>query len=218
MFLDNKYRSWYYSLCSKSATSKHTHRHHIIPKSLGGTDDPSNLVDLTFRQHFVAHRLLLKITTGVAKSKMAFAMMRFGKNSRSYERASKQISEALSGVGNPMFGRKLSPEHKRAITGEKHGMYGKGCYDVWVKKYGIEIANKLREEMSQKRSKSLTGSNNGMFGKKHSAERNAAHSASLTGRKYMWKDGKQKRIRPENIEAMLAEGWSLTKSYQKSHS
>lgn len=36
-------------------------KHHIIPKSLGGSDDPANLVKLTLREHFVAHRLLVKI-------------------------------------------------------------------------------------------------------------------------------------------------------------
>jgi hypothetical protein len=35
-----------------------THRHHILPKHAGGSDDPSNLVDLTVEQHAEAHRLL----------------------------------------------------------------------------------------------------------------------------------------------------------------
>lgn len=33
-------------------------RHHIIPKSCGGTNDESNLIDLYAREHFEAHRLL----------------------------------------------------------------------------------------------------------------------------------------------------------------
>ena len=35
--------------------------HHIIPKSEGGTDDQDNLVNLTAREHYVAHRLLAYI-------------------------------------------------------------------------------------------------------------------------------------------------------------
>ena len=35
-----------------------THKHHIIPKHAGGTDDPSNLVELTIEEHAEAHRLL----------------------------------------------------------------------------------------------------------------------------------------------------------------
>lgn len=36
-------------------------KHHIVPKSLGGSDSESNLVNLTFRQHYLAHELLVKI-------------------------------------------------------------------------------------------------------------------------------------------------------------
>lgn len=34
------------------------HIHHIIPQYLGGTNDPSNLVELTVEEHAEAHRLL----------------------------------------------------------------------------------------------------------------------------------------------------------------
>jgi hypothetical protein len=34
------------------------HKHHIIPRHMGGTDDPSNLIALTVEQHAEAHRLL----------------------------------------------------------------------------------------------------------------------------------------------------------------
>ena len=34
------------------------HNHHIIPKHMGGTDDPSNLVRLTAEEHAEAHRKL----------------------------------------------------------------------------------------------------------------------------------------------------------------
>ena len=39
----------------------HYDKHHILPKSMGGTDDSSNLVSLTDREHFIAHTLLWKI-------------------------------------------------------------------------------------------------------------------------------------------------------------
>ena len=34
------------------------HKHHIIPKHMGGTDDPSNLIELTVEEHAEAHRVL----------------------------------------------------------------------------------------------------------------------------------------------------------------
>jgi hypothetical protein len=36
-------------------------RHHIVPKCMGGTDDPTNIAVLTAEEHFVAHQLLVKI-------------------------------------------------------------------------------------------------------------------------------------------------------------
>ena len=34
------------------------HEHHIIPKHMGGNDDPSNLVYLTIEEHAKAHKIL----------------------------------------------------------------------------------------------------------------------------------------------------------------
>lgn len=34
------------------------HKHHIIPKHMGGTDDPSNLVEVTLEQHALLHKQL----------------------------------------------------------------------------------------------------------------------------------------------------------------
>lgn len=39
-------------------TSKH--KHHVVPKHAGGTDDPSNIVELTPEEHAEAHRKLFE--------------------------------------------------------------------------------------------------------------------------------------------------------------
>jgi hypothetical protein len=36
------------------------HRHHIVPKALGGSNKKENIILLTPKEHFVAHRLLAK--------------------------------------------------------------------------------------------------------------------------------------------------------------
>ncbi len=66
--------------------------HHIIPRSMGGSDSPCNLVSFTPRQHFIAHRLLAKFTQGVDKYKMLSAVVlmsgkgAINKSSRTYTR------------------------------------------------------------------------------------------------------------------------------------
>ena len=47
-------------------------KHHIIPKSLGGVDAEENLVELTFKEHFICHRLLTKIYPKENKMHYAF--------------------------------------------------------------------------------------------------------------------------------------------------
>lgn len=53
-------------------------KHHILPKSLGGSDDSSNLVALTSREHFIAHMFLAKIHGGLMWQ--ALIIMSGGKN------------------------------------------------------------------------------------------------------------------------------------------
>ena len=78
--------------------------HHIIPRCLGGSDDKSNLVVLTAREHFLAHYLLTKIYSDNSKIVDAFRMMGVINkneqkryiNSRLYESKRKLFSEARS--------------------------------------------------------------------------------------------------------------------------
>lgn len=47
------------------------HKHHIIPRHMGGSDDPSNLIELTVEQHADAHRILYE-TYGKIEDKIAW--------------------------------------------------------------------------------------------------------------------------------------------------
>lgn len=216
------YQTHYNLLVAKAKIRPHESGndwHHIMPKSLGGTNDYENLISLTPREHYFAHLLLIKITKGKDKSKMVFAMFRFSPkgspkfgNGRKYELARKLMSEALKGENNPFFGRHLSEEHRKKISGENHGMWGTHCYQIWEEKFGKDECERLKLIAREKRSKSLSGEGNPMYGKKHSAERNKSHAECLTGRKAMYKDGKQKRVKPESFEEFLSLGWSFSKT------
>ena len=79
IFQDNKYTKTYLALVEKrrasplSKADDYAESHHVIPKSLGGSNRKDNLVLFTPREHFVAHLLLTKMTVGDAKRKMNFA-------------------------------------------------------------------------------------------------------------------------------------------------
>lgn len=45
--------------------------HHIIPKCMGGSDNIENLVQLTLREHFICHKLLVKIYPNMQSLKYA---------------------------------------------------------------------------------------------------------------------------------------------------
>ena len=68
-FLDNKYTKWYSNIIENSTALSGEH-HHIIPKSLGGSNDRSNIKLVSYREHFICHLLLTKMVEGQYKYKM----------------------------------------------------------------------------------------------------------------------------------------------------
>lgn len=91
---------------------------------------------------------------------------------------------SLIGKNNPFYGKRHNEDTKeklrnmdRSFTqtkefkdkcakkGNENGMYGKSVYDVWLKKYGEQEANKRMLSLKDKLSKALSGQNNPMYGK-----------------------------------------------------
>lgn len=61
MFKHNKYTKWYFNIIEKASNDSDFEKHHITPKSLGGTDLDSNIVKLSYREHYICHLLLTKM-------------------------------------------------------------------------------------------------------------------------------------------------------------
>ena len=135
----NKYEKWYSAITNRAkyrTLDGYKERHHIIPHSLGGSDDSDNLVDLTAREHFLCHWLLTKMYTGEARGKMinALYMMRAESphqkryeskiTSRIYENLRTEYSQYISKLNK---GRIQPPEEKAkqiaAITGRKRNPF-----------------------------------------------------------------------------------------------
>lgn len=140
MFKENKYTKWYLDIINNRLDnplpkSLYQEKHHIIPKGLGGNNKKENIVSLTAREHYICHRLLVKMTTGKDKMKMAYALrmmithqnkhqlMRHKINSSEYERIKKEIHQAIKpylyGTQNPFYGRKHTEETKAKMRAKR---------------------------------------------------------------------------------------------------
>ena len=87
--------------------SSYKESHHIIPKCMGGSNDPDNLVDLTPEEHYLAHQLLVKLNPGHVGLSFAATTMA-------------QSSKYLKRNGNKLYGW-LRREHAKNITATQTG-------------------------------------------------------------------------------------------------
>ena len=104
------------------------HKHHIIPRHAGGTDDPSNLVELTVEEHANAHRRLYE-EEGRWQDELAWKTLSglIGKDEMMEEMYKwrrghdKPHTGDLRRFGMANKGKKLTEEHKAKIvrTGQK---------------------------------------------------------------------------------------------------
>ena len=128
-FLNNKYRQWYYNIIQhrlSNPASGYTERHHILPKSLGGSNNQSNLVALTAREHYVCHLLLIRMTEGNARTSMLRAFNAFkmsgSKNPRNLTARQYQTVRLLTeGLPSWNAGKKHSPETRAKISAARKG-------------------------------------------------------------------------------------------------
>ena len=108
--------------------STYTHKHHIVPRHMGGTDDESNLVELTIEEHARAHWELWCMH-GRWEDEVAYRSLEGQMNgydiqqevrrNAQYERwtseARAEQRERYSGKSNPMYGKKQSEKQKEAV-------------------------------------------------------------------------------------------------------
>ena len=124
------------------------HIHHIKPKHMGGSDDPSNLIERTVAQHAEDHRLLFVkyghwqdevawkglagLITHEEAARLASQNANLGK--KHTEKTKKKQSEKKKGKGNHMFGKSGTMLGK---TGEKSHMTGKKLSEETKKKMSL---------------------------------------------------------------------------------
>lgn len=204
----NKYTKWYNQIIDRAkgrVLEPPFERHHIKPRSLGGTNDKENIAFITPREHFVCHWLLIKMTTGEEYYKMlnALRMMRaenLGQKryktkitSRVYESIKLEYarlqSKKVRGANNPMYGDKFfrsdegKERQRNAILGENNGAKQEEARQkITDSKLGKKRAP-FSEEWRERMAKKKQGENNPRHGVKITEETRLKMRDKALGRK-----------------------------------
>lgn len=161
--------------------------HHIIPKCMGGDNNKSNKVKLTYREHFISHWLLHREYPTNKSLAAAFHIMAFGTSWRAarktkgdYFPSSRQLEEARLARVMQRRGTRHSEETRKKISEGNKGKpsINKGTIlsDETKEKMRIAKLGKVRSEedklkISEGKKKQVpTGPNNHRYGTKHSEE------------------------------------------------
>lgn len=144
MFIENKYTKWYYDIIynTKSGNNNYCELHHIIPRSLGGSNKPANIIKLTAREHFVCHWLLSKMLEGQNKEKMIYALRLMCKRKLHNEKVTSRVYENTKqlhavAMSKRHKGKKLTDEQLSQLETARKG---------WVRtpEYRAKLSEKLR--------------------------------------------------------------------------
>lgn len=164
--------------------ASYNEKHHIIPKSCGGSNDRTNIAHLLPREHLVAHALLVRMTVGEARRSMVFAlscMFRRGKKNGGRTTNTRLEAKSRQLVSEERKGRTFSEEHKAKLRAARAGrpLSAEHLAKLVAAASKARSEKGLSEETKQKLSRALTGRQ----GRKHTDETRAKMSVSARNRK-----------------------------------
>jgi hypothetical protein len=151
--------------------------HHIVPKCLGGNNDKTNLVLLTAREHYVAHKLLCEVHPD--ETKLHYALWRMMnvqnlKHDRTYNISSKEYSRCKQ------IQSKLVQQLGKQNTGKINVISEETRNKMKIAKLGKPRSNETKEKIS-----------NTLTGFKQKPESIELRRSKLKGSPGYWK-GKQR--------------------------
>jgi hypothetical protein len=140
MFKTNKYSQWYSDITVNAKDRNiagYTERHHIVPRCMGGSDDESNLVNLTAREHFICHLLLTKMVSDEYLEKIVYAAWQqsrpankrnpgrgqFKIGSRTYALLREAMAKAKTGTKRPPFSQEWKDNMKAGAKSRRKVEY-----------------------------------------------------------------------------------------------
>jgi len=145
------YEKIYQQLIDRAITrtlNGYKERHHIVPKCMGGDNSKLNLVDLTAREHFIAHKLLCEIYPNTDKLQYALWMMtnkpQSGNQQRLYTITNREYDRIKLLISKTRKSFTHSEETKKKISQSGKGKipWNKGLSQSDDTRQKISIANK----------------------------------------------------------------------------
>ena len=109
------------------------HTHHIIPRHMGGTDDPENLIRLTVEEHADAHKKLYE-QHGKEEDRIAWLGLAAIFSKEEIVQATQKLGRRAGGLANK--DKPKSDKHKRNISASIRTMYE-----------NTDLASKVSESM-----------------------------------------------------------------------
>ena len=238
--IENKYTKLYYKITSNAKqriTEGYTELHHIIPQSMGGSNDKENLVDLTAREHFICHWLLIKMTEGEDRSKMLYALNGMKAENRYQQRYHTKITarvyekyriEHAENHSKRMKGRKAwnkgvpqTEEHKE--KNRQAALQRAPKSEKTITKWKESRAGYAHsEETKQKQSLASKGKLKGPQSEEHKLaislagkgiKKKQGHSTNVAnavlGNISINKDNTEKKVKKDVLQSYLDDGWQL---------
>ena len=168
------------------------HKHHIVPRHMGGSDDPSNLIQLTIEEHAQAHKLLFE-KYGHWQDEVAWRAL-------SGQVPNAEINHMLgvirnTGKNNHMFGKKKELHHN---YGKKHTEKTREKIKKARAKQKINHSKETREKISRSnKGRLLTAtqrqavieSNKRRTGSKHNTHKNKGQKQKILVCPHCMKEG-----------------------------
>ena len=217
----SKYSVWYYNIISRAITRATTkkdavvllgavERHHILPKSfkMGGDKDNANMAYLSLREHFIVHKLLMRMFSDpILTRKMRYGFVCFTMNKTGsrilraidYAKAKEEMT-SLSRMRRPWNLGRESPFKGKTHTPEK-------CAQISASRKG-QKTSRVYTPLSDETKQKLSDSKKGKPGRKHTKEENKFHSNKaytngfnkvVAGTIWVNNGIDNKRIKPEQL-------------------
>ena len=240
IMIENKYTKLYYKITSNAKqriTEGYTELHHIIPQSMGGSNDKENLVDLTAREHFICHWLLIKMTEGEDRSKMLYALNGMKAENKYQQRYHTKITARVYEKyriehaenhskrmkGRPAWNKGLPQTEEHKEKNRQAALQRAPKSEETITKWKESRAGYTHsEETRQKQSLASKGKPKGPMSDEEKLKRSVTqkgvakvktHGANVAnavlGNISINKDNTEKKVKKDALQSYLDDGWQL---------